>query len=142
IGDRTGPWPLHLLMTETASAPSSIAVLTSGGDAGGMNPAIRAAVRTALHHGIGVYAVAEGYRGLIQGAEAMRRVESADVGGILQRGGTILGTARSLEFRERDGRRRAARNLLELGVDALVVIGGHRRLCGPDLSRQRGPAAP
>ena len=54
-------------MTETAPAPSSIAVLTSGGDAGGMNPAIRAVVRTAVHHGIDAYAVADGYRGLIQG---------------------------------------------------------------------------
>jgi 6-phosphofructokinase 1 len=93
-------------MTETATAPSatglsSIAVLTSGGDAGGMNPAIRAVVRTAVHHGIDVYAVAEGYLGLIQGGDAIGRVESADVGGILQRGGTILGTARSMEFQER-----------------------------------------
>src|SRR5215218_7418971 len=131
-------------MTETApgsSAPglSSIAVLTSGGDAGGMNPAIRAVVRTALHHGIDVYAVAEGYLGLIQGAEAIRRLESADVGGILQRGGTILGTARSIEFRERDGRRRAARNLLEVGVDALVVIGGDGSLTGANRLRQEWP---
>jgi 6-phosphofructokinase 1 len=126
-------------MSETATAPSSIAVLTSGGDAGGMNPAIRAVVRTALHHGIDVYAVAEGYRGLIQGADAIRRVESADVGGILQLGGTILGTARAMEFRERDGRRRAARNLLELGVDALVVIGGDGSLTGANLLREEWP---
>ena len=126
-------------MSETATAPSSIAVLTSGGDAGGMNPAIRAVVRTALHHGIDVYAVAEGYRGLIQGADAIRRVESADVGGILQLGGTILGTARAMEFRERDGRRRAARNLLELGIDALVVIGGDGSLTGANLLREEWP---
>src|SRR5918999_1241364 len=126
-------------MTETAAAPSSIAVLTSGGDAGGMNPAIRAVVRTALHHGIDVYAVAEGYLGLIQGGDAIRRVESADVGGILQLGGTILGTARSMEFRERDGRRRAARNLVEVGVDALVVIGGDGSLTGADLLRGEWP---
>jgi hypothetical protein len=131
-------------MTETASAPSttapsSIAVLTSGGDAGGMNPAIRAVVRTAVHHGIDAYAVADGYRGLIQGGDAIRRVESADVGGILQRGGTIIGTARSMEFWERDGRRRAARNLLELGVDALVVIGGDGSLTGANLLREEWP---
>src|SRR4030095_2893837 len=116
--DRTGPGPFTCFMTETptapsATGPSSIAVLTSGGDAGGMNPAIRAVVRTALHHGIDVYAVADGYRGLIQGAEAIRRAESADVGGILQRGGTILGTARSLEFQEREGRRRCAAHRAE-----------------------------
>jgi 6-phosphofructokinase 1 len=126
-------------MTETATALSSIAVLTSGGDAGGMNPAIRAVVRTAVHHGINVFAVADGYRGLIQGGEAIRRVESADVGGILQRGGTILGTARSLEFQEREGRRRAARNLLEVGVDALVVIGGDGSLTGANRLREEWP---
>src|SRR5512133_4247288 len=126
-------------MTETATAPSSIAVLTSGGDAGGMNPAIRAVVRTAAHHGIDTYAVADGYRGLIQGAEAIRRVESADAGGILQRGGTIIGTARSIEFRERDGRRQAARNLVELGVEALVVIGGDGSLRRAALLRQEWP---
>jgi 6-phosphofructokinase 1 len=126
-------------MTETAAAPSSIAVLTSGGDAGGMNPAIRAVVRTAVHHGIDVYAVAEGYLGLIRGGDAIRRVGSADVGGILQRGGTILGTARAMEFREREGRRRAARNLLELGVDALVVIGGDGSLTGATLLREEWP---
>jgi 6-phosphofructokinase 1 len=131
-------------MTKTATAPSAtapsgIAVLTSGGDAGGMNPAVRAVVRTAVHHGIDVYAVAEGYLGLIQGGDAIRRVESADVGGILQRGGTIIGTARSMEFRERDGRRRAARNLLELGVDALVVIGGDGSLTGANLLREEWP---
>jgi 6-phosphofructokinase 1 len=131
-------------MTETATAPSatapsSIAVLTSGGDAGGMNPAIRAVVRTAVHHGIDVYAVAEGYLGLIQGGDAIRRVEWADAGGILQRGGTILGTARSMEFRERDGRRRAARNLLDLGVEALVVIGGDGSLTGANLLREEWP---
>ncbi|HKO83034.1 MAG TPA: 6-phosphofructokinase [Actinomycetota bacterium] len=126
-------------MTETATAPSRIVVLTSGGDAGGMNPAIRAVVRTAVHQGIEVYAVAEGYLGLIQGGDAIRLVDSADVGGILQRGGTILGTARSMEFRERDGRRRAARNLLELGIDALVVIGGDGSLTGANLLREEWP---
>ena len=125
--------------TPSATAPSSIAVLTSGGDAGGMNPAIRAVVRAAAHHGIDVYTVAEGYLGLIQGGDAIRRVESADVGGILQRGGTILGTARSMEFRARDGRRRAARNLLDLGIDALVVIGGDGSLTGANLLREEWP---
>ena len=126
-------------MTEMAAGLSSVAVVTSGGDAGGMNPAIRAVVRTAVHQGIEVYAVAEGYRGLIQGAEAIRRVESADVGGILQRGGTVLGTARSREFQQRAGRRRAARNLVELGIDALVVIGGDGSLTGANLLRQEWP---
>jgi len=122
-----------------AEAPSCIAVLTSGGDAGGMNPAVRAVVRTAVHHGIDVYAVYEGYQGLIEGGEAIRRLESADVGGILQRGGTIIGTARSTEFRERAGRRRAAGNLLERGIDSLVVIGGDGSLTGANLFREEWP---
>ena len=122
-----------------ASAPASIGVLTSGGDAGGMNPAVRAVVRTALHHGIDVYAIYEGYRGLVDGGPAIRRMESHDVGGILQRGGTVIGTARSQEFRTRDGRRTAARNLLENDIDALVVIGGDGSLTGANLFREEWP---
>ena len=82
-------------MAEARSAPASIGVLTSGGDAPGMNPAVRAVVRTALHHGIDVYAIYEGYLGLVDGGDLIRRMESADVAGILQRGGTSIGTARS-----------------------------------------------
>ncbi|HEY4605930.1 MAG TPA: 6-phosphofructokinase [Blastococcus sp.] len=121
------------------SPPSSIAVLTSGGDSGGMNPTVRAVVRSALHHGIDAYAVHEGYRGLVDGGRAIRRLASSDVGGILQRGGTVLGTARSAEFRTRDGRRQAAHNLVERGIDALVVIGGDGSLTGANLFREEWP---
>jgi hypothetical protein len=65
--------------------PTSIAVITSGGDAAGVNAALRSVVRTAVHHGLEAYSVAEGYRGLVEGDGAIRRMESADVGGILQR---------------------------------------------------------
>jgi 6-phosphofructokinase 1 len=126
-------------MTQAIGAVSSIAVLTSGGDAGGMNPALRAVVRTAAHHGISVYAVYEGYRGLVEGGDAIRRLESADVGGILQRGGTIIGTARSRDFRDRAGRRRAVRNLLAHGIDSMVVIGGDGSLTGANLFREEWP---
>ena len=126
-------------MNQVAVAPSRIAVLTSGGDAGGMNAAIRAVARTALHHGIDVYAVSEGYRGLIKGREAIRKLESSDVGGILQRGGTVIGTARSPDFLTREGRRRAVCNLLEHGIDSLVVIGGDGSLTGANLFRQEWP---
>jgi 6-phosphofructokinase 1 len=119
--------------------PSSIAVITSGGDAGGMNPALRAVVRTALHRGLEVYAVQEGYRGLVEGGDAIRRLESRDVGGILQRGGTVIGTARSAAFRTREGRRRAARNLADRGIDALVVIGGDGSLTGANVFREEWP---
>ena len=122
-----------------AARPTSIAVITSGGDAAGMNAALRSVVRTALHHGLEVYAVAEGYRGLVEGDGAIRRLESADVGGILQRGGTVIGTARSADFRTREGRRKAAANVIHRGIDALVVIGGDGSLTGATLLREEWP---
>ena len=116
----------------------TLAVLTSGGDAQGMNPAVRAVVRCALHLGAEVHAVYEGYQGLVDGH--IRRMEWDDVGYILDRGGTVLGTARSAEFRERAGRRRAVRNLVERGIDRLVVIGGDGSLSGADALRAEWPA--
>ena len=121
------------------SAPSSIGVLTSGGDSPGMNPAVRAVIRTALHHGIDVYAIHEGYRGLVEGGDLIRRMEPGDTEGILHKGGTGIGTARSKEFRTREGRRSAARNMVERGIDALVVIGGDGSLTGANLFRQEWP---
>lgn len=115
--------------------PSKLAVLTSGGDAAGMNPAVRAAVRTGLHLGVDVFLVFEGLRGLVEGGDLIRPASSADVGGIMYRGGTVLGTARSEAFRTRDGRRQAARNLVEHGIDSLVVIGGDGSLTGVDQFR-------
>ena len=116
-----------------------IAVITSGGDAPGMNAAVRAVVRTALVRGVEVYAITEGYRGMVAGGENIRQMNWESVGGILQLGGTILGTARSDEFRTRDGRRTAARNLVEHGIDRLVVIGGDGSLTGANLFRQEWP---
>jgi 6-phosphofructokinase 1 len=121
------------------AAPTSLAVLTSGGDACGMNAAVRAVVRTALHHGIRPYAVSEGLRGLVEGGDMIRRFEASDVGGILQRGGTIIGTDRSAEFRTRDGRRKAARNLVDRSIDALVVVGGDGSLTGSNVFREEWP---
>ncbi len=116
-----------------------IAVLTSGGDAPGMNAAVRAVVRTALVRGVEVYAITEGYRGMVAGGENIRQMTWQSVGGILQLGGTILGTARSDEFRTREGRRAAARNLLTHGIDRLVVIGGDGSLTGANILRQEWP---
>ena len=126
-------------MSEAIGPPACIAVLTSGGDAPGMNPAVRAVVRTAVEYGIDVYAIYEGYRGLVEGGPAIRRLDSSDVGGILHRGGTVIGTARSVAFRSREGRLRAARNLLQRGIDALVVIGGDGSLTGANLFREEWP---
>jgi 6-phosphofructokinase 1 len=124
---------------EGGARPTSLAVLTSGGDAAGMNAAVRAVARTGAHIGLPVYAVIEGLQGLVDGGDSIRLLTSDDVGGILHQGGTVLGTARCDAFRTRDGRRRAARNLLEHGIDALVVIGGDGSLTGAEIFREEWP---
>ncbi|HOK44312.1 MAG TPA: 6-phosphofructokinase [Bryobacteraceae bacterium] len=100
-----------------------IAVLTSGGDAPGMNAAIRAVVRAGLEKGYEVFGVEQGYTGLIAGR--FRPLGARDVGGILQRGGTMLGSARCPEFKEHDVRLKALHELGAKGIDGLVVIGGN-----------------
>ncbi len=126
-------------MTDSVGAPSSIAVLTSGGDAGGMNAAVRAVVRTALSRGVDAYVVHDGFQGLVDGGDAIRRVSSADVAGILHRGGTVLGTARSSEFRTQEGMGKAVRNMLDRRIDALVVVGGDGSLSGANELRELWP---
>jgi 6-phosphofructokinase 1 len=113
-----------------------IGVLTSGGDAPGMNAALRAVVRTALNLGARVFAIYEGYQGMVDGGTQIREMGWNDVGGIMQRGGTSIGTARCAAFRTREGRLKAAKNLLERGIDRLVVIGGDGSLTGANLFRQ------
>ena len=103
-------------------APEHIGVLTSGGDAPGMNAAIRAVVRTACYNGVKVSGIMEGYRGLVH--DDMKLLGPRDVSNIIQRGGTILRSARCEEFRTVAGRALAKRNMEEHGIDALVVIGG------------------
>ncbi len=110
-----------------------IGVFTSGGDAPGMNAAVRAVVRTALDRGAEVYAIYEGYQGLVDGGEQIRCMKWTDVGGILQLGGTIIGSARCSEFRERNGRLRAAKNLIDNRIEGLVVIGGDGSLTGANI---------
>ncbi len=117
-----------------------IAVLTSGGDAPGMNAAVRAVVRTALDRGAEIYAIYEGYKGLVDGGERIRKMEWDSVGGILHQGGTIIGTARCDEFRTREGRRQAALNLMGHGIDGLIVIGGDGSLTGADIFRREWPS--
>lgn len=104
-----------------------------------MNAAVRAVVRTALDRGVEVYAIYEGYQGMVDGGERIRSIGWNDVGGILHRGGTIIGSARCQEFRERNGRLRAARNLIQNGIEGLVVIGGDGSLTGADVLRQEWP---
>ncbi len=117
------------------TAVKAIGVLTSGGDAPGMNAALRAVVRTALNRGVAVYAIYEGYQGMVEGGDRIRNMGWDDVSGILQRGGTVIGTARCAEFRTHEGRLKAAKNLLECEIDRLVVIGGDGSLTGADLFR-------
>jgi len=100
-----------------------IAVLTSGGDAPGMNAAIRAVVRVGADKGWEVFGVREGYAGLIAGSFIPLR--RRDVGGILQKGGTVLGSARCIEFHTEEGQRKAVRRLNEQDISGLVVIGGN-----------------
>ncbi|NDJ60368.1 MAG: 6-phosphofructokinase [Chloroflexi bacterium] len=121
-------------------AIKSIGVLTSGGDAQGMNAAIRAVVRSAIRLGAEVYAIYEGYQGMVSGGNYIRRMMWDSVGGILQQGGTIIGTARCAEFRTREGRRRAAKNLILNGIDALVIIGGDGSLTGANIIREEWPS--
>lgn len=101
----------------------SIAIITSGGDAPGMNAAIRAITRSALDLNMAVYGVRQGWQGLID--DQIHQLNARDVGGIIQVGGTFLGSARSSEFREEIGRSKALRNLAQRGIDGLVVIGGN-----------------
>jgi 6-phosphofructokinase 1 len=101
---------------------SKYAVLTSGGDAPGMNAAIRAVVRTGLHFGYEIVGINEGFRGLL--AANFRTLSARDVGGIIQQGGTILGSARCPEFKSEDGVQKARRVLEEAKIRGLVVIGG------------------
>ena len=113
-----------------------IAILTSGGDAPGMNAAIRAVVRTALHHGIEVMGVQRGYSGLINGE--LFKMDRSSVSDIIHRGGTILRTARCLEFKQEEVRVKAAGILKAYGVDALVVIGGDGSFMGAKLLSKLG----
>jgi len=105
-----------------------IGVLTSGGDAPGMNACVRAIVRTAAYHNIEVMGIVRGYEGMIHGD--IRELTTRDVGGIIQQGGTILQTARSEDFRTKRGQREAIRQLNESGIDAVVVVGGDGSLNG------------
>ncbi len=100
-----------------------VAVLTSGGDAPGMNAAIRAVIRCGIAKGWGMHGVRKGYAGLISGN--IYPMGTRDVGGIIHKGGTILGSARCEEFKTEPGRRKAIRTLRQIGIDALVVIGGN-----------------
>lgn len=118
-------------MTDELEKVKTIAVLTSGGDSPGMNAALRAVVRTAAHSDIKVFGVIRGYYGLIH--DEFIEMNSHSVSNIIQRGGTILKSARSQEFRTEEGRAKAAANLKKYNIDALVTIGGDGTFTGANL---------
>ncbi|MBL7125991.1 MAG: 6-phosphofructokinase [Dehalococcoidales bacterium] len=113
-----------------------IGVLTSGGDAPGMNAAIRAVVRTGISKGWEVMGIRNGYSGLLNNNVAA--MGARDVGGIIQQGGTVLGSSRCPEFKTEEGRKKALRNLEKNGVEALVVIGGNGSQSGAHALSQMG----
>lgn len=113
-----------------------IGVLSSGGDAPGINPCLRAVIRTAIFHNIEVIGIEEGFDGLIRGD--MREVRPRDVGGVLQQGGTFLRTARCPEFKELKTQRKGLRELNSADIDGLVVVGGDGSLRGANALAKLG----
>lgn len=119
----------------------NIAVMTSGGDAPGMNAVVRAVVRSAIFRGCKAFAVMEGYEGLVRGGPSyIKEMGWQDVRGYLSEGGTLIGTARCMAFKERKGRLKACKNMIDAGIDALIVCGGDGSLTGADLFRSEWPS--
>lgn len=123
----------------SSQRPRRLGILTSGGDAPGMNAVVRSAVRATLDKGLEIFAVTDGLQGLVEGGEKFRKMTWDSVGGILHQGGTVIGSARSSAFRTREGRLQAARNLVRERIDGLIVIGGDGTLTGADTFRREWP---
>ncbi|XP_074544225.1 ATP-dependent 6-phosphofructokinase, platelet type-like isoform X3 [Halichoeres trimaculatus] len=119
-----------------SGAGKSIAVLTSGGDAQGMNAAVRAAVRMGIYVGAKVYFIHEGYQGMVDGGDNIKEATWESVSSMLQVGGTVIGSARCKEFRTHEGRLKAAHNLVQHSITNLCVIGGDGSLTGANLFRE------
>ena len=113
---------------------NTIGILTSGGDAPGMNAAIRAVTRSAIYNGLKVFGIYRGYKGLV--TDEIQEFKSQNVSNIIQMGGTILKTARCKEFKTVEGRAQAYENMKKHGIDALVVIGGDGSLTGARILAQ------
>ncbi|RXG70717.1 ATP-dependent 6-phosphofructokinase, partial [Armadillidium vulgare] len=116
-----------------------IAVFTSGGDSQGMNAAVRAVIRMGIYVGAKVYFIREGYQGMVDGGDNIVEANWSSVSGIIHKGGTVIGSARCKEFREKPGRLKAAKNLINRGITNIVVIGGDGSLTGANLFRQDWP---
>ncbi|KAF6270539.1 phosphofructokinase, platelet [Rhinolophus ferrumequinum] len=127
---------LRQFLEQLSGAGKAIGVLTSGGDAQGMNAAVRAVVRMGIYVGAKVYFIYEGYQGLVDGGSNIVEADWESVSSILQVGGTIIGSARCKAFRTREGRLSAAYNLVKLGITNLCVIGGDGSLTGANIFRE------
>ena len=114
----------------------AIAVMTSGGDSPGMNAAARAVVRTALSEGVKVFGIYNGYKGMLE--DDIQELNSRSVSDLIQRGGTFLGTARCMEFKTVEGRRKGLDNLEKHGIEGLVIIGGDGSLTGGSMLSKEG----
>ncbi|XP_004854629.1 ATP-dependent 6-phosphofructokinase, platelet type isoform X1 [Heterocephalus glaber] len=119
-----------------SGAGKAIGVLTSGGDAQGMNAAVRAVVRMGIYTGAKVYFIYEGYQGMVDGGSNIVEADWESVSSILQVGGTIIGSARCKAFRTREGRLKAALNLVQLGITNMCVIGGDGSLTGANIFQE------
>jgi 6-phosphofructokinase 1 len=108
-----------------------IAIFTSGGDSPGMNACVRASVRAAVYYGIEIYGIRRGYNGMIKGD--IVKLDSKAVSNTVQRGGTILKSARSEEFRTPEGRKKAYEQIVSLGIEGLIAIGGNGTFTGADI---------
>ncbi|KAK5640541.1 hypothetical protein RI129_011352 [Pyrocoelia pectoralis] len=126
----------HKFIERGAHKGKGIAVFTSGGDSQGMNAAVRAVVRMAIYLGCKVYFIREGYQGMVDGGSNIEEAVWSSVSSIIHLGGTIIGSARCMDFKERAGRLKAAKNLIGRGITNLVVIGGDGSLTGANLFRQ------
>lgn len=124
---------LKSMLDDEEQPKKCLGVLTSGGDAPGMNSCVRAVARMGVSKGMRVFAIHEGYQGMVEGDSFIRELTWQDVTDTVQRGGTVIGTARCKAFRERKGRLSAAENLVKKGINSLVVIGGDGSLTGANL---------
>ncbi|EGD73316.1 phosphofructokinase [Salpingoeca rosetta] len=129
------PWP----STPASENPKNVAIFTSGGDAQGMNAAVRAAAGVCLQYGVNVYAIHCGYQGMVEGGDMIEKLTWASIGDIMQKGGTVIGSARCKEFRTREGRKQAAQNLVKYDINCLIAIGGDGTLTGAHVFKQEWP---
>ncbi|XP_045463143.1 ATP-dependent 6-phosphofructokinase isoform X2 [Harmonia axyridis] len=125
----------HKFIQRGAYKGKGIAVFTSGGDSQGMNAAVRAVVRTGIYLGCKVFFIREGYQGMVDGGDNIIEADWSAVSSIIHMGGTVIGSARCMDFKERWGRLQAAENLVKRGITNIVAIGGDGTLTGADTFR-------